>query len=105
MIAASIVAVVTSPVVAKLNRHRLPRAAGAAIVLLAVVAICIGIVVIVIGGLTSQGDSVSANASQAADKVQGWLEGLGVDQSGASGANESVSSALPQIVSRSCTGS
>src|SRR5580765_2035025 len=88
MIAASIVAVVTSPVVATLTRHRLPRAAGAAIVLLAVVAVCIVIVVIVIGGLTSQGDSISSDASQAADKVQSWLQSLGVDKSGASGAND-----------------
>jgi len=99
MIAAAIVAVVTSPVVGSLQRRGWPRAAGAAIVLLAAVAICIAIVVIVIGGLTSQGDSVSSDASQAADKVQSWLQSLGVSESGASGANDSVSSALPQIVS------
>src|SRR5262245_28512083 len=97
MIGAAIVAVVTSPLVGAMSRHRIPRALGAAIVLLGVVAICIAIVVIVIGGLTSQGDSISAEASSAADTVQTWLQGLGVDESGATGANENVSSAVPQI--------
>jgi predicted PurR-regulated permease PerM len=99
MIAASIVAVVTSPIVASLARRRVPRAVGAALVLLAAVAVCVVIVVIVIGGITSQGDAIGAAASKAADKASNWLTDVGVSDGGASGAKHSVESAAPQTIS------
>ncbi len=99
MIAALIVAVVTAPIVGGLERHRIGRGAGAAIVLLALVAVCIVIALLVIGGIVSQGDSIATYASDAASKVQSWLQSVGIDESGAQSANDNVSTAAPATIS------
>ena len=95
----TIVAVVAAPIVGWLHRHRLPRAAGAGIVLLGLVAIAGAVLVLVIAGIVDQGDALAAYASQAADKVDAWLRGVGVDRSGAAAADSHVSAAVPQIIS------
>jgi predicted PurR-regulated permease PerM len=85
-------------VVSRLARH-MPRAAAAVIVLLALAAIAAAVVVVVIGGITSQNDSISQNASAGSDRIEGWLNDLGVDKSGSSSANSSVKHDVPQIIS------
>jgi predicted PurR-regulated permease PerM len=86
----AILATVAGPLVTKLQRSGVPRAAGAAIVLLGLVALGVLIAVMVIGGLYAQGDEIRASASEAADTVEEWLEDAGVDD--ASGAKEDVES-------------
>ena len=54
LVVATIVATVAMPLVAWLQRHRVPRVAGAALVLVGLVAIAALIVVLVIGGITGQ---------------------------------------------------
>jgi len=103
VVAAAIVATVAMPLVAKLSRH-MPRAAAAVIVLLGFVALGVFIVVIVIGGITGQEGEIGKHASAAADKAQGWLTSAGVDKSGASSANSSVKSDVPNIISTLITG-
>lgn len=98
VVAATIVATVTGPIVARLAHH-IPRAAGAAVVLLGIVAIAVFVVVIVIGGVTSQRAAISERTSAAADKVEGWLNDLGVDESGSASAKSSVKHDVPQILS------
>ena len=98
VVAAAIVATVAMPLVAKLSRH-MPRPAAAVIVLLGFVALGVFVVVIVIGGITGQEGEIGKNASEAADKAQGWLTSAGVDQSGASSASSSVKSDVPSIIS------
>lgn len=90
VVAAFVVACVASPIVSRLKRHGVPRAAGAAIVLLGLIAIVIFIVVLVIGGITSQSDEIGSTASSAADKAQGWLTDAGVEESGASSAADTT---------------
>jgi predicted PurR-regulated permease PerM len=94
---AFVVACVASPVVHWLGRHGLPRAAGAALVLLGGIAIAVLVIVLVIGGITSQLGDIGSYSGNAAEKVEGWLTDAGVDSSGASSASEttkdSVSSA------------
>ena len=75
----AILATVAGPLVSKLQRSGLPRAAGAAIVLLWVIAIGVLIAVLVLGGLVEQSDEIKASASDAADTVEEWLEDAGVD--------------------------
>jgi putative heme transporter len=94
---ATIIATVVMPVANKLAR-RMPRAAAAAIVLLALVACALFVVFIVIAGLTSQTDDISRQAGQAASKAQGWLEDAGVDASGASDAKAAVAADVPQAL-------
>ena len=108
VIAAFVVACVTLPLVRKLARHRVGRAGAAGISLLLLLAIGILVGVLVIGGIISQADDISTNASSAADKVQGWLEDAGVDSSGAESANsttqEGVSQAISTLVNGLVTG-
>jgi len=98
VVAGTIVATVAGPVVARLTRH-MPRAAAAVIVLLALAAVAAAVVVLVIGGITAQHDPISQNASAGADRIEGWLNDLGVDKSGSSSANSSVKHDVPQIIS------
>jgi putative heme transporter len=98
VVAGTIVATVAMPVVSALARH-MPRAAAAGIVLLGLAAIAAFVVVIVIGGITSQNADISQHMTAAADKVEGWLNGLGVDQSGSSSAKSSVEADVPKIIS------
>jgi predicted PurR-regulated permease PerM len=94
-----IVATVTSPIVGWLKTHRVPRAAGAAIVLLGFIALAVVIGMLVIGGITSQKDQIATQASAAAPKVQNWMTSLGIDSGGAKGATDSVQSATPDVIS------
>jgi putative heme transporter len=104
VVAATIVAAVTAPVVRRLTAHRIPRVAAAAIVLLAVAAIAVLVLVVVIGGITSQASDIAKEASAAADKAEGWLKSVGVDQSGAAGAKDAVERDVPAIISALTTG-
>jgi predicted PurR-regulated permease PerM len=94
-----ILATVCSPGVSWLARHRVPRPAGAGLVLLAILAVGVVIGLLVVSGLVGQKDSITAAVSSAVDKIQGWAEDAGVDSSGAASANDNVSQAVPDILS------
>ena len=98
VVAGTIVATVAMPIVDVLERH-MPRAAAAGIVLLGLAAIGAFVLVLVIGGITSQESSISEHAKAAADKAEGWLNDLGVDESGSSSAKSSVEGDVPKIIS------
>jgi predicted PurR-regulated permease PerM len=99
MVAAGIVATVASPLVRGLQRHHVPRAAGAVIVLLLGIVIAVGIVIVVLGGIRSQEGAISGHLSDAVDKLGNWLSDLGVDDSGVSSATNNVSSTTPEVIS------
>ncbi len=98
LVAATIIATVSVPAVSGLQRHRVPRTAGAALVLLALAAVGGVIVVLVIGGITSQRNEISNEAGAAVAHGQEWLKSVGVNESGSSGAAASVSSDVPQAI-------
>jgi predicted PurR-regulated permease PerM len=89
--AAFVIAAVASPVVSWLQGHKIPRAAGAALVLLGLAALGVVIAILVIGGITSQKGTIKDAASQAQAKVAGWLDDAGVSTSGSSNATTSAS--------------
>ncbi len=93
-----VVATVASPGVTWLERRRVPRAAGALLVLLAIVATGIVVLLLVIGGIVSQGDQISSESTAAAQRVQGWLTDLGLNSSGAGTTTKDVSSAVPNVI-------
>jgi predicted PurR-regulated permease PerM len=99
VIAGLVVATVATPLVTFLQRHRWPRALGALAVLLGLLALAIVILLLVLGGITAQGDEIQQYASAAADKAEAWVEDAGVDSEGASSAKKSVASAVPEILS------
>ena len=98
VLAAFIVASVSSPIVTKLQHRRVPRALGAVIVLLALLAIAILVVVLVLGGIVSQTGEIGATANEAAAKVESWLTDAGVDSSGASSATSHTQADVPAIL-------
>src|SRR4249920_3399158 len=73
----AILATVAGPLVSKMQRHRIPRPAGAAIILLGIVAITILIALMVFGGLYEQSSEIKAAGSGAVDKIQGWINDTG----------------------------
>jgi predicted PurR-regulated permease PerM len=94
-----VVATVASPGVSWFQTKRLPRAVGALLVLLAVVAIAVVIAFLVLGGIRAQSDAIATQASAAADRFHAWLKDLGIDQSGASAATNDLKSSVPQVIS------
>jgi predicted PurR-regulated permease PerM len=98
VVVGTVVATVAMPAVGALSRRRVPRAAGAVLVLLSIIAIAGVVVMLVIGGITSQHDSISEQASNGADHLASWVQSLGVSKSGADGAKSSVSQAAPQAI-------
>ena len=93
-----VVATVASPGVSWLHNHRVPRALGALIVLLALMALGTVIVLLVVGGLKAESGSISTQANAAADKFQTWLTDLGMSQSGASTSSENLKSSVPDVI-------
>ena len=73
----AILATVAGPLVTALQRHGVPRAAGAAIVLMGLIAIAVVVALMVFGGIYEQSDQIKASASDALDKVEGWMNDAG----------------------------
>jgi len=87
----AILATVAGPLVTKMHRHRIPRAAGAAIVLLGLLALGVVILLLVFGGIVEQSSEIKAAVSEAVDKIEGWVNDAGAG--GTSDATEDVKSA------------
>ena len=85
---------VAAPIVDWLNRHRIPRGVGAAVVLLGIVAIGIGVGLIVLTGIASQADSLTARLHDGVNQIESWARDLGVDSQTAKHANEHASSTV-----------
>jgi predicted PurR-regulated permease PerM len=98
VISGGVIATVASPAVTWLKRHHVPRALGALIVLLVLLALGVVILLLVLGGIAAEGDKIAAALSQAVDKIQGWIEGVGVDSSAASTAGANASTTVPDMV-------
>ncbi len=92
LVAGGVVAAVASPGVAWLARHRVPRAAGAGLMLLALVAIGVLIALLVLGGIVEQSAQIEASADKALATIEGWANDA--DAGGTSGAAQDITSAV-----------
>jgi putative heme transporter len=99
VLAAGIVAAVASPLVAWLSTHGVPRGIGSALVILALIALGVGVVLVVVGGITGETSDVTSRLSDAKDTIVGWLEDLGVDPTRAEDAKQTASSTTSDTVS------
>jgi predicted PurR-regulated permease PerM len=98
VMAASVAAAVAAPGVSWLKRrHRVPRAAGAGLVLLGFVAGAILIGALVLSGITGSSDEIHDALSKATDTVQGWANDAGASSSGTDSARSDIEAALPTI--------
>jgi predicted PurR-regulated permease PerM len=94
VITAGVVAAVASPLVGWMHGHGLPRAAGAAVMMLGIVALGVGMVLLILGGITSEIDALNGQLSDAKDEIAGWLKDIGVDSSNADSAKNEASSTI-----------
>jgi putative heme transporter len=104
VITAAVVAAVASPLVALMNRHRIPRAIGAILVLLGIVAAGAGMFVLILAGVTNETSSITDQLSAAKDTVSGWLQDIGVDPSTATNAKDEASRSVNDAGSALLTG-
>ena len=79
VVVGAILATVAGPLVTKMQSRGIPRAGGAAIVLLGLIALGVVIGLLVLGGLFDQSAEIKAAASEASAKVQGWLSDGGIE--------------------------
>jgi predicted PurR-regulated permease PerM len=94
VITATILASVLAPLVRWLSHRRIPRGAGAAIVLLLIVVAGAGIGLLILSGIAAQASEISAQLQSAASKVEGWLKDLGVSSQTASDAKSDASGSI-----------
>jgi putative heme transporter len=102
VIFAAVLGAVALPAVGWLERHRVPRIGGAVLVLLGLVAIGALIVLLVLGGISSNSAEISAKLNQSLDKIQGWLNDLGIDNTQAT--KEDVQKSAPEVRDTLLTG-
>jgi predicted PurR-regulated permease PerM len=95
VVVGAVVAAVGAPAVAALQRRGWPRAAGAAVVLLGLLALVVLVFLLVVGGIVENRGEIEASASQAVDKIEGW-----VNDAGANGT-ENVKTDVKKAVSNS----
>jgi putative heme transporter len=91
LVVAGVIAAVAGQLVNFLNRHRVPRALGALMVLLLIVGAGALAGYLILAGIGSETASISHQLTAAADKLEGWLKDLGVGDSSAQQANRDVS--------------
>ena len=94
VVTAAIIAAVLSPLVDRLQRRGLRRGAGAALVFLLVLAVAAGLTVLILAAITSHAAELEGGLRQAATRIQGWVQDLGVSQSDAQAANDDASSGI-----------
>jgi putative heme transporter len=98
VITAAVVAAVASPLVSWLTHHHVGRGLAAALLLVAAIVLGIGIVMLVVGGITGESSELKAELASAKDTLTGWATDLGVDKSTAESAKDKASSSLSDAV-------
>jgi putative heme transporter len=99
VIVAAVIASVASPLLGWLGRHGVPRGAAAGLLLLSIVVLGAGLVILIVGAITSQTDNLSSQLSDAKDTIGGWLKDVGVDPSESKDATNDASSSVSTSVS------
>jgi predicted PurR-regulated permease PerM len=94
VITAGIIASVASPLVDWLRRHGVPRGLGAGLILLVIMALALAVGLIVLTGIASQADGLSARLQEGAAQIESWARDLGVEAPTAADANSHASASL-----------
>jgi predicted PurR-regulated permease PerM len=98
LIAAGVIAAVTSPIVVWLERRGVARGLAAALVLIAMALIATSILLAIVGGVLGQADELSGDLSAAADKLARGLRDLGVTEGEAADARDDLTGAVGKAV-------
>ncbi len=94
LITAGIIASVAGPLVDWLKRHRIPRGIGAALVMVLIVLIALGVGLLVLTGIAGQASSLSDRLQEGASQVESWAGDLGVKAPTAADANSDASASV-----------
>jgi predicted PurR-regulated permease PerM len=94
VITAGIIASVASPLVDWMHRHRVPRGIGAGLVLLLIIAAAVAVGLIVLTGIASQAEGLSARLQEGAAQIESWARDLGVEAPTAADANAHAGASL-----------
>jgi putative heme transporter len=94
VITAGIIAAVGAPLVDRLRAVGIPRGISAALVLLGIVAITLAVGYIVLTGIASQADSLSARLQEGAAEIESWAKDLGVKAPTAAQANSDAGASI-----------
>ena len=78
VILGGVLAAVAGPLVRRMERHRIPRLLGAVIVLVLMMAVGIGVLLMILSGLSSQSNTISKAMNSALGEVKGWLNDAGI---------------------------
>lgn len=95
LIAGFVIGAVGGAIVDYLERRGWPRPAGAAVVMLGLVAVGVITIGLVLGGISSQSASIDASLTDALDRVRSWAQDLGITS--APDAAQHIKDAVPQI--------
>jgi putative heme transporter len=95
LIAGFVIGAVAGVVVNALERRGWPRAAGAGVVIVALIALGVLMVGLVLAGISSEAARIDASMAQALDKVQSWAKDLGITS--ASSAADEIRKAVPAV--------
>ena len=88
----AVVAIVAAPLVSRLQRHHVPRAGGAAIVLVGVIAIVVVIVLLVISGIADQSTQIKSTLTNSLNTIEKWFNDAGANNT--AGAKNDVTHAI-----------
>jgi predicted PurR-regulated permease PerM len=94
VITAGILAAVLSPVVGYLERRGVGRGLATGLVFLAVIVAGAALTFLILSGISGEAGSLTSSLKDAANKIQGWLQDLGVDKDAAQQANDGTSSSV-----------
>ena len=94
VVTAALLASVLAPLVAWLKRHRVPRGAGAGIVLLLIVAAGGALALLVLSGISGQSGEINSQLQSAANKLESTLKDLGVSSQTAANAKSDASGSI-----------
>jgi putative heme transporter len=95
LILGAVIGAVAGAPVERLERRRVPRALGAALMMLGILALGILVVGLVLGGISSQAGHTGALTSHAVDRIQGWAKDLGITSS--ADVAKDIKKAVPEI--------
>jgi predicted PurR-regulated permease PerM len=99
VIVAAIVAAVASPLLARMAKHGVPRALGSVLVLLLLIGLTVGMLLVVVLGITGQAGDVGGHLDDAKTTITGWTEDLGLDPEKAKEAGDTGASSITDAVS------
>ncbi len=98
LITATVIGAVAAPLVRWASGHGVPRGVGAGLLLLSFVVLGVGLVLLIVGGITSETSDLRSELGDAKSTIEGWLKDVGVDPSQAKSATSDASSTTTSSV-------